>query len=111
MVGKNYETGLKAAWFDGLLNGSFSVFRIEQDNVATADPMTPNQTETFYSAADGVVSEGFEVKLSGAVTDGLDMAVGYSHFTAKANEGSFNTNQPRSLFNLFASYNCRKNAS
>lgn len=105
VIGKNYETGLKAAWFDGLLNGSFSVFRIEQDNVAEALPMGPNQTETFYSAANGVVSEGFEVELSGTVTDDLDMTVGYSHFTAKADDDSFNINQPRSLFNLFASYN------
>ena len=105
VIGKNYETGLKAAWFDGLLNGSFSVFRIEQDNVAAALPMSPGQTETFYSAADGVVSEGFEVELSGAMTDDLDMTVGYSHFTAKADDDSFNINQPRSLFNLFASYN------
>ncbi|HCR98756.1 MAG: ferric-rhodotorulic acid/ferric-coprogen receptor FhuE [Halomonas sp.] len=105
VVGKNYETGLKAAWLNGLVNGSFSVFRIEQDNVATADPGLPGQTETYYSAASGVVSEGFEVELSGAVTDDLDMTIGYSHFTAKAKEGTFNTNQPRSLFNLFASYN------
>ncbi|BBI59879.1 hypothetical protein HSBAA_11850 [Vreelandella sulfidaeris] len=67
--------------------------------------MSPGQTETFYSAADGVVSEGFEVELSGAMTDDLDMTVGYSHFTAKADDDSFNINQPRSLFNLFASYN------
>ncbi|MDN7131105.1 ferric-rhodotorulic acid/ferric-coprogen receptor FhuE [Halomonas sp. MC140] len=105
VVGKNYETGLKAAWFNGLLNGSFSVFRIEQDNVAAALPMGPNQTETFYSAADGVVSEGFEMELSGAVTDDLNMTVGYSHFTATSDDDSFNINQPRSLFNLFASYN------
>tara|TARA_R110002012_G_scaffold190935_1_gene358586 strand:- start:5070 stop:7241 length:2172 start_codon:yes stop_codon:yes gene_type:complete len=105
VVGKNYETGLKAAWLDGLLNGSLSVFRIEQDNVAAALPLVPGQTETFYSATDGVVSEGFEVELSGAVTSDLDMTVGYSHFTAKSDEDSFNINQPRSLFNLFASYN------
>ncbi|WP_447555460.1 ferric-rhodotorulic acid/ferric-coprogen receptor FhuE [Vreelandella sp. EE22] len=105
VVGKNYETGLKAAWLDGRLNGSFSVFRIEQDNVAAALPGAPGQTETFYEGVEGVVSEGFEVELSGAVTDDLDMTVGYSHFTAKDDEDALNINQPRSLFNLFASYN------
>ncbi|RUR53058.1 ferric-rhodotorulic acid/ferric-coprogen receptor FhuE [Vreelandella populi] len=105
VVGKNYETGLKAAWLNGLINGSFSVFRIEQDNVAAALPMAPGQTETFYTAAEGVVSEGFEVELSGAVTEDLDMTVGYSHFTAKTEDDTLNINQPRSLFNLFASYN------
>ncbi|MCB8887914.1 ferric-rhodotorulic acid/ferric-coprogen receptor FhuE [Vreelandella malpeensis] len=102
--GKNYETGVKAAWLDGRLNGSFSVFRIEQDNVAAALPGLPGQRETFYEAVEGVVSEGFEVELSGAVTEDLDMTVGYSHFTAKSDEDNFNVNQPRSLFNLFASY-------
>ncbi|WP_236995664.1 ferric-rhodotorulic acid/ferric-coprogen receptor FhuE [Vreelandella populi] len=105
VVGKNYETGLKAAWLNGLINGSFSVFRIEQDNIAAALPMAPGQTETFYTAAEGVVSEGFEVELSGAVTEDLDMTVGYSHFTAKTEDDTLNINQPRSLFNLFASYN------
>ncbi|WNL41561.1 ferric-rhodotorulic acid/ferric-coprogen receptor FhuE [Halomonas sp. PAMB 3264] len=102
--GKNYETGLKAAWFDGLLNGSVSVFRIEQDNVAAALPGLPGQTETFYEGVDGIVSEGFEVELSGAVTEDLDLTAGYSHFTATSDENDFNLNQPRSLFKLFASY-------
>ncbi|MFG6666074.1 ferric-rhodotorulic acid/ferric-coprogen receptor FhuE [Halomonas sp. HNIBRBA4712] len=102
--GRNYETGLKAAWLDGRLNGSVSVFRIEQDNVAAALPGFPGQTQTFYEAVSGVTSEGFEVELSGAITDDLDMTVGYSHFTAKSDEDDFNINQPRSLFNLFASY-------
>ncbi|WP_447527918.1 ferric-rhodotorulic acid/ferric-coprogen receptor FhuE [Vreelandella sp. TE19] len=104
VVGKSYETGLKAAWFNGLLNGSASIFRIEQDNVAAALPMAPGQTETFYTGVDGVVSEGFEVELSGAVTEDLDMTLGYSHFTAKDDEDVLNIDQPRSLFNLFASY-------
>lgn len=102
--GKNYETGVKAAWFDGLLNGSFSVFRIEQDNVASALTSLPGQTQTVYESIDGLVSEGFEVELSGAVTQDLDMTVGYSHFTATSDDDDFNLNQPRSLFNLFASY-------
>ncbi|WP_317986325.1 TonB-dependent receptor domain-containing protein [Vreelandella aquamarina] len=44
------------------------------------------------------------MELSGAVTDDLDMTVGYSHFTAKTDDETLNINQPRSLFNLFASY-------
>ena len=32
--GDSYETGLKAAYFEGKLNASLALFRIEQDNVA-----------------------------------------------------------------------------
>lgn len=37
VIGKSYEAGVKAAWFDDRLNASLSVFRIEQDS-ATASP-------------------------------------------------------------------------
>ncbi|MFP3500345.1 TonB-dependent receptor, partial [Pseudomonas sp. SIMBA_059] len=41
--GDGYEAGLKAAWFDGRLNGTLAFFRIEQDNVASnigTNPLT-----------------------------------------------------------------------
>lgn len=103
LVGKNYETGVKAAWFDGLLNASFSVFRLEQDNVADI-VSTPGSVITTATPVSGVVSEGFEAELTGAVTDDLDMTVGFTHYTATSAEGSFNTDRPRTQANLFASY-------
>ncbi|OHV08485.1 ferric-rhodotorulic acid/ferric-coprogen receptor FhuE [Kushneria phosphatilytica] len=104
VVGKNYETGLKAAWFDGLLNASFSVFRIEQDNVGVVAGQLPNNGRNYYAAANGVVSEGFDAELSGAVTDHLDLTAGFTHYTATDDDGSFNTDRPRTQANLFASY-------
>lgn len=103
LVGKNYETGIKAAWFDGLLNASFSVFRLEQDNVADI-VSTPGSLITTATPVSDVVSEGFEAELTGAVTDDLDMTVGITHYTATSAEGSFNTDRPRTQANLFASY-------
>jgi len=103
LVGKNYETGIKAAWFDGLLNASFSVFRLEQDNVADI-VSTPGSLITTATPVSDVVSEGFEAELTGAVTDDLDMTVGFTHYTATSAEGSFNTDRPRTQANLFASY-------
>ncbi|MCK0769341.1 ferric-rhodotorulic acid/ferric-coprogen receptor FhuE [Chromohalobacter canadensis] len=103
LVGKNYETGVKAAWFDGLLNASFSVFRLEQDNVADI-VSTPGSLITTATPVSDVVSEGFEAELTGAVTDDLDMTVGFTHYTATSAEGSFNTDRPRTQANLFASY-------
>jgi len=103
LVGKNYETGIKAAWFDGLVNASFSVFRLEQDNVADI-VSTPGSLITTATPVSGVVSEGFEAEITGAVTDDLDMTAGFTHYTATSSEGSFNTDRPRTQANLFASY-------
>ncbi|GHB14888.1 ferric-rhodotorulic acid/ferric-coprogen receptor FhuE [Salinicola rhizosphaerae] len=103
LKGKNYETGLKAAWFDGLLNASFSVFRLEQDNVADV-VLTPGSLITTATPVSEVVSEGFEAELTGAVTDDLDVTAGFTHYTATSAEGSFNTDRPRTQANLFASY-------
>lgn len=103
LVGKNYETGVKAAWFDGLVNASFSVFRLEQDNVADI-VSTPGSVITTATPVSGVVSEGFEAEVTGAVTEDLDMTAGFTHYTATSSEGSFNTDRPRTQANLFASY-------
>ncbi len=104
VIGKNYETGLKAVWFDGMLNASFSVFRIEQDNVAQADPLVPGATQTTYHAARGVVSRGVDVELSGAMSENLDLAFGATHYTATDTDGPYSTDQPRTQIKLFTSY-------
>ncbi|ALM54842.1 ferric-rhodotorulic acid transporter [Halomonas huangheensis] len=104
VVGRNYETGLKADWFDGLLTASVSVFRIEQDNVAQADPLSEGSIETTYHAAEGVVSEGIDFELNGAVTDNLDLTLGASHYTAIDSDGPYNTDQPRTKVDLFGRY-------
>ncbi|SPJ32128.1 ferric-rhodotorulic acid/ferric-coprogen receptor FhuE [Kushneria phyllosphaerae] len=103
LTGKNYETGVKAAWFDGLVNASFSVFRLEQDNVAdlVSIPGSPITTATPVS---DVVSEGFEAEVTGAVTENLDMTAGFTHYTATSAQGDFNPDRPRTQANLFASY-------
>ena len=104
IVGKNYETGLKAAWLDGLLNASLSVFRIEQDNVAQADPLAPGATQTTYHAARGVVSRGVDFEVSGALTSDLDMTFGATHYTATDADGPYSTDRPRTQVKLFSSY-------
>ncbi|WP_110673982.1 ferric-rhodotorulic acid/ferric-coprogen receptor FhuE [Salinicola sp. RZ23] len=103
LVGKNYETGLKAAWLDGLLNASFAVFRLEQDNVADI-VLTPGSLVTTATPVSDVVSEGFEMEISGAVTDDLELTAGFTHYTATSAQGAFNSDRPRTQANLFASY-------
>lgn len=50
--GDSYETGLKAAYFEGRLNASLALFRIEQDNVAVQTGTTnTNEGSTRPPAA------------------------------------------------------------
>jgi outer membrane receptor for ferric coprogen and ferric-rhodotorulic acid len=107
--GKSYEIGLKSAFFNEALQTSIALFRIEQDNVAQPDIMViapggglPQQT---YIAANGTVSKGFELEVTGKPLRGWNVNFGYSQFKAEDGDGNpFNTDQPRRLLKLFTTY-------
>lgn len=104
--GKSYEAGIKGEYFDGALNASLSVFRIEQDGVAEKDgKQISNPTEDAYRAAEGVTSKGFELDINGRVNDRLNLGFGIANFEAKdANGDKFNTTSSRTTGNAFVKY-------
>ncbi|AXX91405.1 TonB-dependent siderophore receptor [Malaciobacter molluscorum LMG 25693] len=105
--GKNYEVGIKGEYFDGKLNASLSIFRIEQDNVAQSDggKKVIGSTDNAYKAAEGVTSKGFEIELAGEITDNWNINFGLANFEAKdANGDKFATNASRTTANLFTKY-------
>ncbi len=108
--GKAYEVGLKSAFFNEALQTSVALFRIEQDNLAQIDgaPITrPGTSLPFqpYRAADGVVSEGFEVEATGSPLPNWNINVGFSQFKARDAVGvDANTDQPRRLLKAFTTY-------
>ncbi|EMR12198.1 OMR family iron-siderophore receptor precursor [Methylophaga lonarensis MPL] len=105
--GKNYEAGLKAEYLQGRLNATFSVFRIEQDNLAQADGnnFVTGTNEQAYTAAEGATSKGFEVEVSGAITNNWNMLVGWSQFRVEDADGTaVNTDHPRRTATLFTTY-------
>ncbi|RXJ94400.1 TonB-dependent siderophore receptor [Malaciobacter molluscorum] len=105
--GKNYEFGIKGEYFDGKLNASLSIFRIEQDNVAQSDggKKVIGSTDNAYKAAEGVTSKGFEIELAGEITDNWNINFGLANFEAKdANGDKFATNASRTTANLFTKY-------
>lgn len=109
ITGKNYEIGLKSAFFDDALQTSLALFRIEQDNLAQPDPgfFIPNTTPPAPAsrAADGATSQGFEIELVGELLDGWNLSLGYSQFQATDAKGArVNTDHPRRLLNLFTTY-------
>ncbi len=108
--GNNYEFGLKSDFFDGDLTTSVTLFKIEQDNLAQADtgktvPGTTPPAQAYY-AAQGTVSEGFELEAVGKLQPNWDLSLGYTQFKAEDSDGKqVNTNQPRKLFKIFTKYN------
>ena len=67
--GNNYEVGVKSEYFEGDLNTSLTLFRIEQDGVGEDTGNVNGSLESIYEAKDGVVSKGFEIGTSGKVTN------------------------------------------
>jgi outer membrane receptor for ferric coprogen and ferric-rhodotorulic acid len=111
ILGKSYETGIKGAFLNNRLNASFSVYRIQQDKLAVAagtidrDGAGALLPETFYRAADGAESRGFEAELSGELARGWNVTAGYAHFKAEEATGThFNSIYPRRTLRLFTSY-------
>ncbi len=108
--GKAYEVGLKSAFFNEALQTSVALFRIEQDNLAQSDGPEinrPGSNQPFqpYRPADGVVSEGFEVEITGQPLPNWNVNVGYSQFKARDADGNdANTDQPRRLLKAFTTY-------
>ncbi|OEO25865.1 TonB-dependent receptor [Pseudomonas sp. J237] len=74
--GVNYEAGIKGELFDDTVNVSFAVFRTEQDNIAEVAGMSG--ATTYYSAAEGITSEGYELEVSGELLPGLQTTAGYT---------------------------------
>lgn len=116
VTGRNYEMGIKGEYFNGALNTSASLFRIDQKNRAfrNADQTqcAGYPTVTCYSAAGEVRSEGVEFELQGAITPSWQVAAGYTVAIARyrkdanaSNVGElFDTDTPRHLFKLSTMY-------
>ena len=103
--GKSYETGIKGEYFDGNLNTSLSVFRIEQDGVGEGTGQLNSNGHYISVAKKGVVSKGFEVGASGNITDNLSLDFGLANFEAKdANGDKFTTTNSRTTANVWAKY-------
>jgi outer membrane receptor for ferric coprogen and ferric-rhodotorulic acid len=76
--GDAYETGLKAAYFDGKLNASLAFFRIEQDNVAQY-VTTDGTGQDVYEAISGATTKGVELELAGELAQDWNVSAGYTY--------------------------------
>ncbi|WP_044416280.1 TonB-dependent siderophore receptor [Halarcobacter anaerophilus] len=103
--GDNYEIGIKGEYFDGALNTYLTIFRIEQDGVGEDTGRVNSKLEPIYEAKEGVTSKGFEIGISGNVTENFSLDFGLANFEAKDENGDkYNTDSSRTTANLFAKY-------
>lgn len=111
VVGKSSEAGIKGEFFDRRLNASLAVFQIKQDKLGQeaglvdrdgAGPLLP---ETFYRAAEGAKSTGFEFDVSGELARGWNATAGYTQYDAEDATGAdVNSVYPRRLLRVFTTY-------
>jgi outer membrane receptor for ferric coprogen and ferric-rhodotorulic acid len=106
--GINYEIGFKSSFYDGLLNTSVSVFKIEQDNLAQPDKghFIPGTTDEASIALQGTESKGFEFEVVGELLPDWNVSLSYSQFSADDAHGkAVNTYMSRKLLKMYSSYN------
>jgi outer membrane receptor for ferric coprogen and ferric-rhodotorulic acid len=108
--GDSYEAGLKAAYFDGRLNASLAIFRIEQDNVAESIGSNPLTNEGIYKATSGATTKGLELEVAGELMEGWNLSAGYTYARSRdADEQHIygfpmSTSKPEHLVRVFTTY-------
>ncbi|QJQ11551.1 TonB-dependent siderophore receptor [Pseudomonas putida] len=127
IVGANYETGIKGEFYDGALNLSAAVFRIDQSHLAQIDyahslssctvnnGVNRNDGRCFYEAAGKVRSQGVELEAAGELMPGWQVFAGYtfnrSEYLKYANGGTsdqagenYSSFTPKHLFRAGTDY-------
>jgi len=113
--GKNYEVGIKGEYFDGALNASVALFRVDQENraVSLTDVSGCVDPTNCYAASGEVRSQGIDMELQGALTRNWQVGAGYTyartHYVKDdanpQNESQrFTTDNPEHLFKLSTVY-------
>jgi outer-membrane receptor for ferric coprogen and ferric-rhodotorulic acid len=90
--GESFEAGVKSEWFGGKLYASAAVFKVEQQNLATAagafpvDSTVGQPGATYYTGVD-TTSKGYELEVSGQVTDRWQLSAGWTQLSLEDKDG------------------------
>ncbi len=107
VVGKNYELGWKGEFYDGRLNASAALFKVERENYAEIDTgfTVPGTTSNAYKAVDGAETKGIDFEISGEILPRWNANIGYSHARTEDASGTRLTTQlPMDTFQLWNTY-------
>lgn len=84
--GVNYEVGVKGEWLDSRLLTTLAWFKADQEELGVYAGMNPSTGQYFYTGED-VYSEGFEVEVSGRITDYITVNLGLTSLELEDEEG------------------------
>lgn len=102
MEGTGYEVGIKGSHFDGKLNSSVALFKIEQDNLAIWIDTPGGNT---YKSEQGTTTKGVEFTLDGELAEGWQASAGYAYaVSTDADDQRIVTTLPRHSLKTFTSY-------
>lgn len=104
--GVNYELGIKSELWDKRLNLAFSVFEVQQDNLAVADGSTlaPNGDQAYRAESD-TKTRGFELEVAGEILPLWQVSASYTYSEIHdADDDRLLTDMPRDTFKIFTSY-------
>ncbi|WP_409418110.1 TonB-dependent siderophore receptor [Pseudoalteromonas sp. 2CM36K] len=85
VIGKSSEVGLKAQILDEKVFVTLAYFDAKQKGLAVAIPGS-SPTDTRYYGSDGINSDGFEIELSGQLTDDLSASISFSNLSIDGDE-------------------------
>ncbi|MEF2070965.1 TonB-dependent siderophore receptor [Consotaella aegiceratis] len=105
--GRQYEVGLKGAFFGGTLNTSAALFNLRDKNRALADD------DGNYHASGEVEAQGVELEVSGEVLPNWQIQAGYTYTESEYLNGDdqgeiFSTYTPEHMFQLWTNYTFRQ---
>lgn len=103
--GKSYEAGIKSEWFGGRLYATASVFKAEQLGLASYAGDIPGSFDAWYEPVD-TTAEGYELEVSGMVTDRWQLAGGWTHLTRLEDDAGNDVRQflPRKTLKISTTY-------
>ncbi|HWW63277.1 MAG TPA: TonB-dependent siderophore receptor [Sphingomonadaceae bacterium] len=106
--GTSVEGGIKGSWLDGRLYATAALFKARQRGLATYvgtfDGSDGPLGVDYYEGVD-TTSKGFEVEVSGRVTDHWLLSGGFTHLKIHDDQGQkARTFVPRNAFKLAATY-------
>lgn len=108
--GSSIEGGVKSEWFDKRLYASAAVFRAKQKNLAEQAGVfgagDPGPVGDVYYAGVDTTSKGFEIELTGLITDRWSVSGGYTGLKIEDQDGNrARTYLPRQSLKLATTYN------
>ncbi|MDO9625335.1 MAG: TonB-dependent siderophore receptor [Pseudomonas sp.] len=81
--GIGYETGVKLELLDNRLSATLAAFHLTKENVLTADPVDAS----FQTSAGEARSQGFDLQISGQLTDALRVIGAFAFIDAEVTKG------------------------